>query len=260
MSIQGSEQPDQPKKKGTDELIIRRADQESADRYPRVPRYPIVNVDLGSSSLHVGDLNFLPGSSVPYHYHDEGAEETQIMLTGELECWIDGKRTTVRAGDTVTAPPGMRHAFHNRSSTPARMITAFPRTIPETVHVDDPELEDVDEHPTITRAGTRISPYKPGVQGVDRIELSGEFSGAKSTYIYIVVIQAGAVVPVRRQDHDTAMFVVEGPLAAVLGDQENVVLDSSDGAVVGPGVGYGLRNESDMVGRAIILHPVAHPD
>jgi quercetin dioxygenase-like cupin family protein len=242
------------------ELIIRRADQEAVDRYPKVPRYAIVNVELGSSSLHVGDLTFLPGSSVPYHYHDAGSEETQILLSGVLECWIDGKRTIVRGGDTVTAPPGIRHAFHNRTDTPARMVTAFPRTLPETVHVDDPELEDVAEHPAIIRAGTRIAPYMAGVDGVERVELSGEFSGAKSTYSYMVVIQPGAAVPVRRHDHDTALFVVEGPLSADLGDEEGVVLGESDGAVVGPGEGYDLRNEGDSVARVIIIHPVLHPE
>ena len=240
-------------------MIIRRAEQEPVDRYPKVPRYAIAGADFGHSSLHVGDLTFLPGSTVPYHYHNEGAEETQIMLSGELECWIDGNRTTVRAGDAVTAPPGIRHAFHNRTSTASRMITAFPLTQPETVHVDDPELEDVAEHPAIVRAGTRIAPYMPDVDGVERIELSGDFSGAKSTYSYIVVIQSGAAVPIQRHDHETALFVVEGPLAGVLGDADGVVLETNDGAVVGPGVGYGLRNEGVGVARAIVIHPVVNP-
>ena len=60
-------------------MIIRRADQEAVDRYPKVPRYAIVNVELGSSSLHVGDLTFLPGSSVPYHYHDAGSEGARVL-------------------------------------------------------------------------------------------------------------------------------------------------------------------------------------
>ena len=51
----------------------------------------------------MGDLSYLPGYGVPHHYHTGGAEETQIMLSGELECWVDGKRTNVYPGDTVTA-------------------------------------------------------------------------------------------------------------------------------------------------------------
>ena len=239
-------------------MIIRRADQERVDRYPRVPRYAIAGADFGHSSLHVGDLTFLPGSAVPYHYHNEGAEETQIMLSGELECWIDGSRTIVRGGDTVTAPPGIRHAFHNRTATAARMITAFPLTPPETVHVDDPELQDVAEHPAIIRSGTRRAPFLEGVDGVERIELSGEFSGAKSTYSYIVVIDPGAAIPVRRHEHETALFVVEGPLAGFFGGEGGVVLDTDDGAVVEPGVEYEVRNEGVGVARAIFVHPAVN--
>ena len=56
-------------------MIIRRAEQGPVGRYPRVPRYAIAGADFGHSSLHVGDLTFLPGSTVPYHYHNEGAKE-----------------------------------------------------------------------------------------------------------------------------------------------------------------------------------------
>jgi quercetin dioxygenase-like cupin family protein len=240
-------------------LIIRRAHQEAVDRYPNVPRYAIVNVELGSSSLHVGDLTFLPGSSVPYHYHDAGAEETQMMLSGELECWIDGNRSTVRAGDTVTAPPGIRHAFHNRTDTPARMITAFPRSLPETVHVDDPELQDVAEHPAIIRAGSRRSQFLPGVDGVDRIELSGDFSGAKSTYSYMVEIQPGAAIPVHYHDHDAALFVVDGPLVGMLGDEGGIVYESADTALAASGEWHGFANKGENVARMIGIHPVLNP-
>ena len=36
-------------------------------------------------------------------------------------------------------------------------------------------------------------------------------------------------------------------------------LSTTMGAVVGPGVGYGLRNEGAGVARAIIIHPVVNP-
>ncbi len=240
-------------------MIIRRADQEAVDRYPNVPRYPILNVELGSSNLHVGDLTFLPGSSVPYHYHDEGSEETQMMLAGELECWIDGSRTTVRAGDTVTAPPGIRHAFFNRTDKPARMITAFPRTLPETVHVDDPELQDVAEHPAIIRAGSRRSPFMAGIEGVDRIELSGDFSGAESTYTYMVEIQPGAAMPVHFHDHEVAIFIVNGPVVGVLGSAGGIVFETNDTAVAGPNERHGFANEGEAVARVIGIHHVINP-
>jgi quercetin dioxygenase-like cupin family protein len=234
-------------------LIIRRAGQESADRYPLVPRYGVVNVDLGSSQLHVGDLTFLPGSSVPYHYHNEGAEETQIVLTGELECWFDGARTVVVAGDTVTAPPGINHAFFNRSDAPARMITAFPRTLPETIHLEDPELVDVAEIPAIIRAGTRSAPYAAGVDGVERIELSGSFSGGSLTYTYFVDIQPGALMPIETSRADTAIFVVAGPVNSIAKDKYQLAAD--DAAAIPAGDEYGFSNEGSEVARLVVIHP-----
>ena len=68
------------------------------DRYPGCPRFAIAGADFGHASLHVGDLYYQPGHGVPHHYHTGGAEETQIMLEGELECWVDGKRVVVYPG------------------------------------------------------------------------------------------------------------------------------------------------------------------
>lgn len=240
-------------------MIIRRADQEQQDRYPGVPRFGLAGADLGNEKLHIGDLSYLPGYGVPHHYHTGGAEETQIMISGELECWVDGKRTTVYAGDTVTAPPGVGHAFHNRGDTVARMITAFPVTPPETIHIDDPELEDVAEHPAIIRAGTRRAPYLPGLVGVDRLEVSGDFSGAKSTYAYFVEIQPGKAIPNHIHDHESSLFVVEGPLMGTLGDDSGVLFEAGDAAIAGANVRHGFVNEGDTVARIISVHPVLNP-
>ena len=208
-------------------------------------------------SLHVGDLSYLPGYGVPHHYHTGGAEETQIMLSGELECWVDGKRTTVYPGDTVTALPGKAHAFHNRTDVVARMITAFPVTSPETVHIDDADLEDVLEHPSIIRAGTRRSLFVEESYGVERVEHSGNFSGAQSTYSYSLEIRPGSAIPVQNYGHETALFLAEGSLTGIIG--ENVVLDANDGAVVAPGVQYGFSNEGGSLARLFVIHPVINP-
>ena len=234
-------------------MIIRRNEQEAVDRYPGCPRFAIAGADFGHSSVHVGDLFYQPGYGVPHHYHTGGAEETQIMLEGELECWVDGKRVVVYPGDTVTAPPGTGHAFHNRSGSVGRMITAFPVTPPETIHIDDPELEDSTSHPAIIRADSRLSPYADGVEGVERVELSGDFSGAKSTYTYFIYIQPGASMPVETFDAETVIFVVSGPVVSTVGD--SVELATDDGAVVEPGESYGFANKGSEVARLCVVHP-----
>ena len=234
-------------------MIIRRAGQEPTDRYPGCPRFAIAGGDFGHTSLHVGDLYYRPGYGVPHHYHTGGAEETQIMLDGELECWVDGKRVVVYPGDTVTAPPGIGHAFQNRSDSMGRMITAFPLTPPETIHIDDPELEDATSHPAIIRADSRRGAYADGVDGVEKIELSGDFSGAKSTYTYFVDIQPGASMPVETFNAETAIFVVSGPVVSIAG--EDAELDTDDGAVVPPNEQYGFANKGDAVARLCVVHP-----
>jgi len=220
------------------------------DRYPGCPRFAIAGVDFGHASLHVGDLYYQPGHGVPHHYHTGGAEETQIMLEGELECWVDGKRVVVYPGDTVTAPPGTGHAFHNRTGSVGRMITAFPVTPPETIHIDDPELEDATSHPAIVRADSRRVAYG---EGVEKVELSGSFSGAKSTYSYFVDIQPGASTPVESFDAETAIFVVSGSVVSVVG--EEFELATNDAAVVGPGESYVFTNRGDGVARLCVVHP-----
>ena len=223
------------------------------DRYPGCPRFAIAGADFGHSSLHIGDLSYLPGYGVPHHYHTGGAEETQIMLEGELECWVDGKRITVYPGDTVTAPPGIGHAFHNRTDKKARMITAFPLTPPETIHIDDPELEDATEHAAIIRADSRRSAYVAGIDGVERIELSGDFSGAKSTYTYFVDIQPGAAMPVEANGSETAVWVFAGEAVSVASHKYTLATD--DGAVIPAGDEYGYANEGDGVARLVVVHP-----
>jgi len=231
-------------------LIIRRSEQEQVDRYPGCPRFAIAGDDFGHVSLHVGDLYYQPGHGVPHHYHTGGAEETQIMLEGELECWVDGKRVVVYPGDTVTAPPGTGHAFHNRTGSIGRMITAFPLTPPETIHINDPELEDAISHPSIVRADSRRVAY---TEGVEKVELSGDFSGAKSTYSYFVDIQPGASTPVETFDAETAIFVVSGSVVSAVGDE--VELATDDALVVEGGKSYGFVNRGIGLARLCVVHP-----
>jgi quercetin dioxygenase-like cupin family protein len=66
------------------------------------------------------DMHIPPGGGPGPHRHD--FEETFILLEGEIEVTFRGKKSTVRAGDTVNIPSNAPHQFHNASSRPARMI------------------------------------------------------------------------------------------------------------------------------------------
>src|ERR1044072_8609715 len=53
-----------------------------------------------------------PGGGVPAHYHPS-LEERWHVVEGRLRFKIDGRTIEATAGETITARPGVRHAFTN---------------------------------------------------------------------------------------------------------------------------------------------------
>ena len=66
------------------------------------------------------DMHIPPGGGPPPHRHD--FEETFILLEGEMEATFRGKKTVVRAGDTINIPANSPHQFHNTSSESTRLL------------------------------------------------------------------------------------------------------------------------------------------
>ncbi len=66
------------------------------------------------------DMYVPPGGGPGPHRHD--FDETFILLEGEIEATFRGRKSTVRAGDTINIPSNAPHKFHNAASQPARMI------------------------------------------------------------------------------------------------------------------------------------------
>jgi quercetin dioxygenase-like cupin family protein len=66
------------------------------------------------------DMHIPPGGGPPPHRHD--FEETFILLEGEMEATFRGKKSIVRAGDTLNIPSNAPHQFHNVSTKPVRML------------------------------------------------------------------------------------------------------------------------------------------
>ena len=110
--------------------VLSRKEHQRAEPYPGVQRWLLVDGDAGARSLQVGDMTIGPGARVSTHVHNN-TEEAMVILEGELEAVLGDQVATVRAGDTVLAPPGVKHGFVNRSATPARLMFVFPTT---TVH------------------------------------------------------------------------------------------------------------------------------
>jgi mannose-6-phosphate isomerase-like protein (cupin superfamily) len=66
------------------------------------------------------DMHVPPGGGPGPHRHD--FEETFILLEGEMDVTFRGKKSKVRAGETVNIPSNAPHQFHNASPKPVRMI------------------------------------------------------------------------------------------------------------------------------------------
>lgn len=64
-----------------------------------------------------------PMSGPPLHVHTR-EDELFYVLEGELVFELDGKRHTVRAGDTVYLRRGVVHAYQNFTSADARLLIA----------------------------------------------------------------------------------------------------------------------------------------
>jgi quercetin dioxygenase-like cupin family protein len=66
----------------------------------------------------------VPGSQVPYHYH-QNRESILIPVSGEAIEIIEGKETVVRPGDVLLIPAGEKHTTVNRSGRDFRYVEFF---------------------------------------------------------------------------------------------------------------------------------------
>jgi uncharacterized cupin superfamily protein len=61
-----------------------------------------------------------PGGGPPSHRHD--FEESFTILEGEIEATFRGRKTVVKAGETLGIPANAPHSFTNATSQPARLL------------------------------------------------------------------------------------------------------------------------------------------
>ena len=66
------------------------------------------------------DMHIPPGGGPPPHRHD--FEEMFSVLEGEIEATFRGKKTIIRAGETINIPANAPHHFQNKSGQPARLL------------------------------------------------------------------------------------------------------------------------------------------
>jgi mannose-6-phosphate isomerase-like protein (cupin superfamily) len=87
-----------------------------------------------------------PGEEIGDEVH-EGIDQTLVFEEGEAEAVIAGESFSVRAGQVVLVPAGVRHNFINRGSGPLRLWTVYapPEHPPGTVHHTKAEADAAEE-------------------------------------------------------------------------------------------------------------------
>jgi quercetin dioxygenase-like cupin family protein len=92
---------------------------------PGKPYRPeILTTEHGAKNIG-GMLGLLvPGSQVPYHYHNN-RESIIIAISGEATEVIEGKEIPIKAGDVLFIPAGEKHTTINRSNQDFRYLEFF---------------------------------------------------------------------------------------------------------------------------------------
>jgi len=239
--------------------ILRRADQEKKTLFPGVERYTVADAETGALRLKIGDLFWSPGSSCPYHTHPESdSEETQYIVEGEIEAIYEGRRFTVRAGDAILSPPRVPHGFVNNSGAVCRMVTAFPTTNRSysSAEIGLPESGPMPPAIVFRKDVVPTTPY----EGLARHDLVTAQQGATSTTFLELVFEPGARIPPHiHQDDEEALFLLEGELRAIDGDEEDIPLSPGDLCLAEPGIRHGLTNASDRKATLLALFPTTAP-
>jgi len=66
----------------------------------------------------------VPGSQVPYHYH-ENRESIIIAISGEATEIVEGEEVPIKAGCVLFIPAGEKHMIVNRSDKDFRFLEFF---------------------------------------------------------------------------------------------------------------------------------------
>jgi quercetin dioxygenase-like cupin family protein len=102
------------------------------DHQPRSKRY-YFDVGIGSVWLSGADtsgayclleIGLAPGMMVPRHTHTR-EDETYYVLAGELEVIVGDEASTLRPGDSLTAPRNIPHQLRNSGNVENHYLIMF---------------------------------------------------------------------------------------------------------------------------------------
>jgi transcriptional regulator with XRE-family HTH domain len=107
--------------------VSRAADRRSSQRGGHTieeltPPLPGQRADV---SLHVLDPGATTGGAADPPMHEPGSRETAVVLAGSLALVLEGTRTELQEGDSVTFDADLPHHFENEGTEPTRFIAVI---------------------------------------------------------------------------------------------------------------------------------------
>lgn len=85
---------------------------------------PLVTREHGAVGLTVQEVTLTPGMAGPLQTHS--VDMAFMMLEGSLQMIVGDEVRTVRAGNTLLAPPGTPYKLINNTWVAARLLMIFP--------------------------------------------------------------------------------------------------------------------------------------
>ena len=120
-------------------MIVKHAEQPSAEWRAGVLTRLRVSEALGARSLCVGEQWFQPGKEAPLHRHPN-AEEVVTVLAGSALFSLDGVESLVHADASVILPAGSVHGFANVGDDALHVLGIYSSASPLTIYQDEPDV------------------------------------------------------------------------------------------------------------------------
>jgi len=236
--------------------IARLSDQKITEPYPGVSQRNPAGAHNGATQLRVYDAIIQPGAKIPYHAH-HNTEATYFVLDGEVSAIVENLRVELHAGDLVMAPPGTAHGFTNSKDRDARIVTMFPHTAPEIVHLTPGEPSTGDMPPYIVPR-KNVEAWTPWDK-CTRFDMKNHERGALSTAFSQLDFEPGSMAPPHyHPETEEAMYCVKGSMVAMYGGDE-IPLGPGDMFVAEAGVRHTVFNASNELAVLLPLHPTVVP-
>lgn len=94
----------------------------------------LVSKEHGSVSLTIKEVEIHPGWEGRLHTHP--TDIAIMVMAGAVQLVLGDEVSTIRAGTTMLAPPGVPHKLVNQLWIPVRMLVTYPATDLDTNYLE----------------------------------------------------------------------------------------------------------------------------